>query len=112
MSMGAGAWTARLPVREQLLAVAFVAPALAWLGATLLYPLHMAVHLSAHDIGIIGSEGRFIGFANYRAILSDSQFIKALGRSALWVAANAIVQTALALGAALLLAERFPGVRL
>jgi multiple sugar transport system permease protein len=111
VSAGAGGRTSGRPSREQAIAYLFVAPALLWLGATLVYPLFVAVRLSTQDVGIIGSQGGFVGFANYRAILAGGQFLPALGRSLLWVAANAVLQTVLALGAALLLAEKFPGVR-
>jgi multiple sugar transport system permease protein len=98
--------------RDTLLAYALVAPTLLWLGATLLYPLADAVWLSVHDVGVIGTEGHFVGLDNYARVLGDTAFWAALGRSAVWIVGNAAVQTLLALAAALLLVEEFPGVRL
>ena len=96
---------------ERLLPYLLVAPLLLWLGATLVYPLLSAIALSFRDVGIIGTEGAFIGPANYVGLFDDTAFLKALGRSLIWVAANAVVQTILALLAALVLAETFPGVK-
>jgi multiple sugar transport system permease protein len=70
------------------------------------------VLLSLRDVRIVGSEGPFVGFANYGKVLSDPVFWSAAGLSLLWVAANAVVQTALALAAALILHQQFPGVRI
>jgi len=88
-----------------------VAPALLFLAAILGWPLVSALLLSLQNITIIGSEGRWVGLSNYQAILGNPGFWKAAGLSAVWVVANAVVQTALALAAALVLNQRFPGVR-
>jgi multiple sugar transport system permease protein len=107
---GAARRARRRVLRDQLLAYALVAPLLLWLGATLLYPLVEALLLSVQDVGIIGTPGHFVGLANYARILGDAGFWLALGRSVVWIIGNAVVQTALALATALLLAEEFPGV--
>lgn len=93
------------------LAFIFVAPALLFLLAVLGWPLIQAIILSFQNVGVIGSEGRYVGIANYVAILGGTGFWKALGRSIVWVVANALVQTLLALGTALVLNQKFPGVR-
>ncbi len=99
-------------MRNTTLPFAFVAPALFFLAAVLGWPLLQAVWLSLQDVGVIGSQGRFVGLANYAAVLGDGRFWRALLRSLVWVAGNAAVQTLAALGAALILNQRFPGVRL
>ncbi len=96
--------------RSVLFAYALIAPVLLWLGATLIYPRLSAIHLSVENVGIIGTQGHFIGFDNYGGILGDKGFWRATGRSVIWVVGNALVQTPLALGTALVLARRFPGV--
>ncbi len=93
------------------LAYAFVAPALIFLAATLVWPLVLAVDLSLRDVRFIGKPGAFVGLANYAAVTGDPRFWAATLRSIVWVAANAVVQTALALAAALILHQNFPGVR-
>ncbi|HVW54633.1 MAG TPA: sugar ABC transporter permease [Rhizobiaceae bacterium] len=93
------------------LAFVFVAPALLFLLAVLGWPLVQAVIFSFQDIGIIGSKGHFVGFANYAEVLGRAHFWAALGRSVVWVIGNAVVQTVLALGTALILNQKFPGLR-
>ncbi len=96
--------------RSTMLAWLFLAPALLWLAATLGWPLLAAVELSLRDVRIIGSDGGFVGLANYETVLGDAALWRAFGKSAVWVVANAVVQTALALGTALILNQRFRGV--
>lgn len=90
----------------------FVAPALAFLVAVLGWPLLQAVILSFQNVGVIGTAGSWVGFDNYAAVLGGPSFWAALWRSVVWVAANAVVQTALALAVALILNQQFPGVRI
>ncbi|MEO3387032.1 sugar ABC transporter permease [Mesorhizobium sp. CAU 1741] len=98
--------------QSKALAFALVAPALFFLAATLGWPLLQAVQLSLQDVRVIGSPGGFVGIDNYRRVLEGSAFLSATGLSIVWVVANAIVQTVLALAAALVLNEKFPGVRI
>ncbi|MBX3583095.1 MAG: sugar ABC transporter permease [Rhizobiaceae bacterium] len=94
------------------LAFLFVTPALLFLAAVLGRPLLQAVVLSFQNVGVIGTTGSWVGFENYATILGNTAFWNAFGRSALWVFANAVVQTIMALGVALLLNQKFPGVRI
>lgn len=94
------------------LAFIFVAPALLFLLAVLGWPLVQAIILSFQNVGVIGSEGSFVGLSNYLSVLGGAGFWKAFGRSIVWVVANAVVQTLLALGTALILNQKFPGVRI
>ncbi|MDF1598911.1 sugar ABC transporter permease [Mesorhizobium sp. YIM 152430] len=98
--------------QSKALAFALVAPALLFLGATLGWPLVQAIQLSLQDVRVIGSPGSFVGLDNYARILSGPAFWNATGLSIVWVVANAIVQTILALVAAIILNEKFPGVRI
>jgi multiple sugar transport system permease protein len=97
--------------REAIFAWTLVAPVILWLGATLVYPLVSSLALSVENVRIIGSVGRFVGLDNYLSILSAPAFWLALARSVVWVAGNAFVQTVLAMTAALILEQTFPGVR-
>ena len=99
-------------MKNTQLAFIFVAPALLFLLAVLGWPLVQAIILSFQNVGVIGSEGNFVGLSNYVAVLGGAGFWKAFGRSIVWVAANAVVQTALALATALILNQKFPGVRI
>jgi multiple sugar transport system permease protein len=99
-------------MKNTTLAFLFVSPALLFLLAVLGWPLVQAVILSFQDVGVIGSQGHYVGLANYTAILGGAGFWRALGRSVVWVLGNAVVQTALALATALILNQKFPGVRI
>lgn len=97
---------------QTALAIAFVAPAMAVLALILGWPLVSAILLSLQDVRSVGSPGAFVGLANYGKVLLDPTTWKSIGLSIGWVVANGVVQTVLALMAALVLNERFPGVRI
>lgn len=98
--------------RNRTLALAFVGPALLFLAATLAWPLFSAFVLSLQNVRGVGTSGDWVSFENYRFVLSNDAFWGSARLSLLWVIANAIVQTLLALGAALILHQKFPGVRI
>ncbi|MBD1206372.1 MAG: sugar ABC transporter permease [Rhodobacteraceae bacterium] len=102
----------RRRLSERKLALLFVTPALGLLALTLLWPLVLAVDLSLRDVRFIGKPGEFVGLANYTDVLGEARFWQSGLRSLIWVAGNAVVQTALALAAALVLHQSFPGVRI
>lgn len=97
---------------ERRLALLFIAPALGFLAMTLVWPLVLAVDLSLRDQRYIGQPGGFVGLANYAEVLATPRVWQSALRSLIWVAGNAFLQTALALAAALILHQSFPGVRL
>ena len=96
--------------RQGTLALVLVAPALALLAAVLAWPLLAGLHLSFHDARIVGTTGAFVGLANYAEVLGDPAFWASARLSLAWVAANAALQTVLALAAALILHQRWRGV--
>lgn len=97
--------------QTRALAFVLVAPALLFLAATLGWPLVQAVQLSLQDVRVIGAQGAFVGLDNYSRVLSNPSFWNATWLSVVWVVANAVLQTVLALAVALVLNEKFPGVR-
>ncbi|MGQ2904599.1 MAG: carbohydrate ABC transporter permease [Neoaquamicrobium sediminum] len=97
--------------QTRALAFVLVAPALLFLAATLGWPLVQAVQLSLQDVRVIGAPGAFVGLDNYSRVLSNRSFWNAAWLSVVWVVANAVLQTVLALAVALVLNEKFPGVR-
>lgn len=94
---------------QTLLGIVLVAPLMLWLAGTILYPLLSAIRISFLDVGIIGTGGEFVGLENYEKILSSDKFWSALGRSLIWVVANAVLQTLAAFATALILKQRFRG---
>jgi multiple sugar transport system permease protein len=99
-------------VRQGPFALLLIAPALALLAAVLAWPLVSGILLSFRDVRIVGSTGPWVGLDNYAKVLGDPAFWRAARLSLVWVAANAVFQTALALAAALILHQKFPGVRI
>ncbi len=94
---------------QTLLGILFVAPLMLWLAGAILYPLLSAIRLSFLDVGIIGTGGEFVGLENYQDVLASDRFWSALGRSLVWVLANAVLQTVAAFLTALILRQRFRG---
>lgn len=101
----------KLLSRRTLIGYAFVLPLMLWLAGTILYPLISAILLSLQNVKIIGTPGEYVGFQQYETILASGRFWEALGRSLIWVLANALVQTMMAFSAALILKQKFPGQR-
>ncbi len=107
------AWSPRLraTIRQHWLGYLLVAPILLWLLVTIVVPLVAAFGLSLQNIGIIGTPGEFVGLQNYTTTLQSTTFWTATGRSLVWVVGNAVLQTLLGFGTALLLNQNLPGVR-
>ena len=97
---------------SRLLAFAFVAPAMLVLLLILGWPLLSAVILSFQDVRYVGTEPHWVGFENYVKMLSGSKLWSSIGLSLIWVVANAVLQTVMALAAALALNEQFRGAKI
>lgn len=90
----------------------FVAPLLIWLAATIALPLAYCIWISLTNANTMGGAPRFVGLQNYATIFGDGTFGPAFLRTVAWAVGGAILQTALAAGAALLLNRRFAGQHL
>jgi len=88
----------------------FVAPALTAIGLFFVLPVAASLVLSCTDFDVyaIGDSRtvRFVGLDNYRRLLGDPRFWKALGNTMVFVAAAGPLSVATSLGAALLLDHR------
>ena len=93
----------------------FVSPALIAIGAFFAVPVIAALALSFTDFDIYGIADlrnvRFIGFDNYRHLLTAPLFWTALGNTALFVFVGAPLSIAASLGAAILLDARLVRAR-
>ena len=87
----------------------FVAPLMIWLALTIVLPLAYCIWISLTNANTMGGTPKFVGFANYAAIFGDGTFGPAFLRTLAWAVGGALLQTALAAGAALLLHQRFIG---
>jgi multiple sugar transport system permease protein len=99
-------------LQSRAIAFAFVAPALLFLAAILGWPLIQAVQLSLQDVRVIGSPGSFGGSANTARDSATSVFGRGGALRVFGGGPKAALHTPLALTAALVLNEKFPGVRI
>ncbi|MER6251491.1 ABC transporter permease subunit [Streptomyces sp. NPDC001584] len=95
---GAADGRRRAQRRKRRLAVVFVLPALLLLGALVVYPVLFSVGRSLFD----ADGDRFVGAANYAAIVQDQATLKAIRNSALWVVVAPTLLTGLGLMLAVL----------
>jgi len=89
---------------------AFVAPALTLIGVFFFLPVLAGLFLSVTDFDIYAiaapQVARFVGLANYRHVLVDPVFWKALGNTLFFVLAGGPLSVVVSLGAALLVTSR------
>ncbi|MEM3448139.1 MAG: sugar ABC transporter permease [Nitrososphaerota archaeon] len=85
-----------------------ILPLFLWLIIVIGFPIFYGIYLSFFDVpyGIIK---RFVFIENYNTILNDSKFRIAFVNSLIWTFGNMALQTAIGLGAALLLNRPFKG---
>ena len=92
---------------ESILGICLILPLVLWMLFAIFLPLVSAIRFSFQNIGMIGTQGKFVGLQNYQFVLSDSAFWSSLGRSLIWVVGNTIVQTLAAFIAAVILMQKF-----
>lgn len=97
--------------QESLTAWLFSAPALGLLALFLAVPFGMAIYFSFTNYRL-GSPlpTRFVGFDNYVAIMTDPTFLQAFGNNVVFALVVVPVQSALALGLAILINQRIRGI--
>jgi multiple sugar transport system permease protein len=95
-----------LAQREHRFAAALLAPAFLALLATTTFPLIFLIWTSAFrmDLAMPFADG-FIGFENYRALLTDDRFWSSLLVSLVYTGATVVLQVALGLALALLVMD-------
>jgi len=72
-------------------------------------PILSGIQISFTSQRVVGSEYETVGLKNYFDLFGDKNFIASLGRSAVWVLANGLFQTIVALLIALLINQPFKG---
>jgi trehalose/maltose transport system permease protein len=87
----------------------FLLPTLASIGAVSIYPVLLGLWLSFRDTTLASPTDTFIGFGNYRQIVSDSQFWNAWIHTIQFTSASTLLETLFGLMIALVLSERFRG---
>lgn len=70
----------------------FVLPALLIVGVLLIYPIFSSLYYSMTTKHLIKASYKFVGFDNYKAILTDAKFYKAFLISILWTVCSLLGQ--------------------
>jgi multiple sugar transport system permease protein len=94
--------------RSTALAYALLAPSLFGVLAFLLLPILVVIWLSLYRWDLLGPL-RYVGLANWRSVLADTDFVNSLVVTTIFVAIVVPAQTVLGLLAASMLARRLPG---
>jgi multiple sugar transport system permease protein len=95
------------PSEGQRQYVGFVLPAIAIIGAVIVFPWLFTIFMSVHDWKI-GQANSFIGLENYVKLLSDERFHGALLRTLYYTALAVILPVTFGTAAALVFHRRFP----
>lgn len=97
--------------RDQWTAWAFLAPALGLIAIFIVLPFLMSVILSFTDQRLVPNPNvptKFIGWRNYLRLAEDGEFLNAFWRTATFALLVVPLQSAMGLGAALLINSRLP----
>ena len=95
--------------RDSRLGLYLVLPAVMLVILVVILPIISGIQISLTSQRVVGSEYEIIGLKNYFDLFKDKNFIASLGRSAVWVLANGLFQTFVALLIALLINQPFKG---
>jgi len=100
--------------QESRAAILFIIPAFVLLAVFIFYPMARALLISFQNYNLIGgaSSASFAGLSNYKSLLSDESFGTSLWHSFYFALIVIPVQTAIALGLALLVKRPLRGVGL
>ncbi len=98
--------------RNRRIFLTFMVPAIVVLFCTTIYPMIYAGYLSfrSYDLAKLFVPRVFVGWANYREILSSSEFLHTLIVTFKLMAMTLSVQLVLGVGIALLVTQRLPGM--
>ncbi|MFI7611198.1 carbohydrate ABC transporter permease [Nonomuraea terrae] len=91
-------------------AVAFLAPLIVYLLVFYAYPLYRNIELSVHDYtprAFVQGDPEFTGVENYRDILADGTFVRALRSTAVFTLASIAAQYAIGLALAVFFHRHF-----
>lgn len=96
-------------IQDYLTIVLFLAPSFILFLVFLVYPIFRSVYFSLFDWSGLGPAVKYVGLDNFRHILTDKVFMKAVGDCFLIVVLSLAVQLPLALGLAIMVGRDLPG---
>jgi raffinose/stachyose/melibiose transport system permease protein len=96
-------------VHDYLTIGLFLAPSLILFLAFLVYPILQSVYYSLFDWNGLGPAVDFIGLGNFKQILTDQVFMRAVGDCLLIVVLSLAIQLPLALALAIMVGRDLPG---
>jgi multiple sugar transport system permease protein len=96
--------------RRTALGYVFIAPAVLYLVAFILYPLIRGVQLSFTDTKLVNPDGGdYVGLDNYAALLDSGHFWNSLGATLIYTAATVVLTLCIGTAAAVLVNRPFRG---
>jgi raffinose/stachyose/melibiose transport system permease protein len=98
-----------LKIWDNLTIVLFLAPAFILFLLFLVYPIFRSVYYSTFNWNGLGPAVDFVGLDNFKQILSDKIFMKAVGDCLLIVVLSLAIQLPFSLGLAIMVGRNLPG---
>ena len=95
--------------REAVLAVGMIAPAVLFIVLLVGVPFGLAIYYSLHDVTTGGTTAKWVGLGHFASLLSDRNFIQALGNTILFTFATLVIVLVLGTILAELLMREFRG---
>jgi raffinose/stachyose/melibiose transport system permease protein len=96
-------------VQDNLTIILFLLPAFVLFFVLLVYPIFRSLYYSTFDWNGLGPAVNFVGLDNYKRILTDSIFIKAVSNVLIIVALSLSLQLPLSLALAIMVGRDLPG---
>ncbi len=96
-------------IQDYATIAAFLAPAFILFMVFLVYPILRSVYFSLFDWNGLGPAVDYIGLGNYKEILGDAVFRKAVGNCLLIVVLSLVIQLPIALALAIMVGRDLPG---
>jgi raffinose/stachyose/melibiose transport system permease protein len=96
-------------IQDNLTIILFLAPAFVLFLVFLVYPILQSVYFSLFNWKGFGPAVDFVGLDNFRRILTDKIFMKAVGNGLLIIVFSLIIQLPLSLALAIMVGRDLPG---
>lgn len=100
-----------MSIRAKIEGILCVLPATIWLLVVTGWPLFEVLRLSLFKFDLSIAQERFIGFQNYKAVLSDPTFVHSLKNTTLFALTTVVLHIIIGISLALLLNAPIPGTK-